>query len=632
MKTQAPEAYGHRTWLFLILVCATAQLMCFAWLDARPPNDHDPTFADGVTEQIPLYRSGSPVGAVSGQLRDGSQGWYPQLGAAWMVAWLGSTDLSRPMFRMATLPFLILLILGTYLASRELSGPRLALLSAWVVSTTPLLLCFGRKWVGHYHAAALTPLGLWLGLRLLRSGSRAQLTAWFGFGLWQGLRLWAHPVVLADTFLLILLFPLAWWYRSSLSDHARRAGLLSRIGASLGGATLATLPLTAPLPGPLNMSFSLPDYIQRRLDLVVGEPSSGGLGQSIDALATTFLGDGIGWAFLGLLILPIALTLVRRRTAELPSKLSGLPTVIAAGLLATILIQLPVAARAIGNEGYGQDWQFLLPRSCILLVWLIGHLAPALRDQRGLRRAWTGALVLIGLTHSFGPMLVSAHGPDPVAQSEAWDSGFWAPWHHSAVGTTQDPYNSHLMVSRKPHGGEVVARAARAGGHDRLDIIDLTWHIGDPADWNCDVPETNSARWQLGYPVREGRGNFALWPLELNGISRISSGDATRSSTLFVVRVGPTWTGEEGPPETLCGAQSWIDDSPRWARSAVERQFPGIERFEELWNPNGSIFGLGPSTRCWKRDCPPLRVFLVERPKAASSPDAADPSRTPEEP
>jgi hypothetical protein len=549
-----------------------------------------------------------------------------------MVAWLGSTHLSRPMFRLATLPFLILMILGTYLASRELSGPRLALLSAWVVATAPLLLCFGRKWVGHYHAAALTPLGLWLGLRLLRSGSRAQLSAWFGFGLWQGLRLWAHPVVLADALLLLLFFPLAWWYRSSLSGHARRAGLLSRIGASFAGAALATLPLTAPLPGPLNMSFSLPAYIQRRLELVVGDPSPGGLGQSIEALASTFLGDGIGWAFLCLLVLPVALSVVRRRGSELPSKLIGLPSVIAAGLLATVLIQLPIAARAISNEGYGQDWQFLLPRGCILLVWLIGCLAPALWDRRRLRRAWTGALVLIGLTHSFGPMLASARGPDPVAQSEAWESGFWAPWHHSAVGTTQDPYNSHLMVSRRPHGGEVVARAVEAGGYERLDIIDLTWHIGEAPDWDCEVPGADSTRWQLGYPVREARGNFALWPLELNGISRISSSDATQRSALFVVRIGPTWTGEEGPPETLCWGMPWTDDSPTWARSAVELQFPGVERFEELWNPNGSVFGLGPSTRCWKRDCPPLRVFLVERPKAASSPDSAAQSKTPQEP
>lgn len=621
MEEHRPAACGRQSspsWLLLILACAVAQLLVFAVLDARPPNDHDPTFADGVTERVALYRSGSPVAAVSGQLRDGSKGWYPQVGAAWMVAWLGATDLSRPMFRLAALPFLILLILGTYLASRELSGPRLALLSAWVVATSPLLLCFGRKWVGHYHAAALTPLGLWLGLRLLRSGCGAQLSAWFGFGLWQGLRLWAHPVVLADALLLLLFFPLAWWYGRSLSGHTRGAGLLSRLAASFAGAALATLPLTAPLPGPLNMSFSLPTYIGRRLDLVVGDPSPGGLGRSIDALASTFLADGIGWAFLGLLILPLALAVGRRRASEVPSTLTGLPSILAAGLLATVLIQLPIAARAISNEGYGQDWQFLLPRGCILLVWLIGYFAPAAGLHRRFRSAWIGALVLIGLTHSFGPMLASARGPDPVAEPGAWDSSFWAPWHHSAAGTTQDPYNSHLMVSRRAHGGEVAAKAITAGGHESLDIIDLTWHIGAPPDWDCAPPPTDSEQWQLGYPVAEGRGNFALWPFELNGISRISSADATQISTLFVVRIGPTWTGEEGPPETLCWGMSWTNDNPTWARSAVERQFRGVERFEELWNPNGTVFGLGPQTRCWKRDCPPLRVFLVERPRANS--------------
>lgn len=613
MRGQHPAAWKRPPWLFLILVCAAAQLMCFAWLDARPPNDHDPSFADGVYERVALYQSGSPVAAVSSQLRDGSKGWHPQLGATWMVAWLGATKLSRPMFRMATLPFLLLLIFGTYLASRELSGPRLALLSAWVVATAPMLLCFGRKWVGHYHAAALTPLGLWLGLRLLRSGSPSHLSAWFVFGLWQGLRLWTHPVVLADTLLMLLLFPLAWGYRSSGSASVRRAGILARSASSFAGAGLILLPLMTTLPSPFRMTFSLPDYIGRRLDLIVATPSPGTLPRSIETLASTFLNDGIGWAFAFLLVLPLGLAFHRRKSSNSAVNQGLLPDTIAAALLATVLIQLPVAARAISNEGYGQDWQFLLPQIFILLVWVTGRFASSLWNHRRFRSAWVGGLILVGLTHSFGPMLASARGPDPVAQPQAWDSGLWARWHHSAVGTPLDPYNSHLMVSRRTHGGTVMAKAIEAGEYESLDIIDLTWHIGEAPTWDCDVPAADPAKWQLGYPVREGRGNFANWPLKLNGISRLGSSDATESSALFVVRVGPTWTGDEGPPEALCGGKSWNDDEPTWAREAVERQFPGVERFEELWNPNGSIFGRGPSTRCWKPNCPPLRVFLVER-------------------
>jgi len=600
--------------LLLILACACAQLICFAWLDTRPPNDHDQTFADGVAESVALFRSGSPLSAVGSQLRDGSKGWYPQLGAAWMVAWMGSTGLSRPMFRLATLPFLILLILGTFLASRELSGPRLALLSAWLVATAPMLVCFGRKWVGHYHAAALTPLGLWLGLRLLRSPNRAQIVPWFVFGLWQGLRVRAHPVVLADALLMVLLFPLAWWHVSSLATAARRHGLLTRLAASVGGTAAALLPLVIELPGPLAMSFSLPDYVRRRLDLVVDTPPTGELSNSIDVLASTFFANGMGWAFLGLLLLPVALRFVLRLSSDPVVGPAGLHSVLAAALAGTLLIQLPIAARAIANDGYGHDWQFLLPRILILAVWLTGRVGA---NHHRLRGAWVAAFIAVGLTHSFGPLAASARGPDAVAQEQAWASTFWEPWHHARFGTPADPYNSHLMVSRQVHGGEVIARAIKEGGHRELGVIDLTWHVGEAPDWSCELPSADSPRWQLGYPVQEQRGNFAVWPFYLNGVPWISTDDATLDSALFVVRIGPTWTGATRLPEELCANEAWKDDVPSWARETLELRFPGVERFEELWNPNGSIFGLDPMSHCWKRDCPPIRVFLVERPQAA---------------
>jgi hypothetical protein len=599
--------------LTFVLLIGCAQLATFAWLDRRPPNDHDLTFMDGVHDNLIIARSDGLAHAVGIQAREGSEGWYPQLGASWMLTWLAVTDGSRGMFRMATLPFLILLIIGTFLASRELSGPRLALLSAWLVATAPLLLCFSRKWVGHYHAAALTPLGLWLGLLLLRSSSQPRTKLWFLFGAWQGLRIYAHPVVLADALLVTALFPLAYWLLKAPEPRTIGRSLLRPWSLALGGMTAALVPILGLTGDSDNSSFSLIDYVARRFDLIGEQPPSGDSNRALETLSSTFLQDGLGWTFIGLLLIPFLSALLLRRGTPIASGRIRSTKLIVVGLAAITVVQLPIALRAIGNDGYGQDWQFLLPRGCILVVWLFGLVQLPRTTIEPLRAAWLVALLGVGLLHSFGPVIASTQGPDPTRQATAWNESFWQPWRESDFGTTADPYNSHLMVTRMDHGGTVIARALQSQGTDRLGILDMTWNIGEPSEWECKRPSPSSSRWELRQPVSEDRAHLAVWPPTLAGLESISLTETTAESKLFIVRTGPDWSGSGGLPESVCANESWTLDEGHWVDDVLEEHFPGVTSTTELWNPNGSIFGLDSRAHCWKQPCPPLRVFLVTR-------------------
>jgi hypothetical protein len=284
-----------------------------------------------------------------------------------------------------------------------------------------------------------------------------------------------------------------------------------------------------------------------------------------------------------------------------------------AGLTAVTALQVPIALRAIGNDGYGQDWQFLLPRGCIVIVCLVGLLKISTTSLRPLRSAWLVAVIGVGLLHSFGPVIASSEGPDPASQATAWNESFWQPWRESDFGTTADPYNSHLMVTRSEHGGAVVSRVLLSEQADRLGILDLTWDIGEPSLWECKRPNTSSPRWDLRQPVLEDRAHLAVWPLTLGGVDSVSLTETTLDSKLFIVRVGPNWSGSGGLPESLCASEDWLSDDGGWVGDILEDPFPGVTSITELWNPNGSIFGLDSRAHCWKQPCPPLRVFLVRR-------------------
>jgi len=417
--------------------------------------------------------------------------------------------------------------------------------------------------------------------------------------------------VLADALVITALFPLLWWSLGRSGGTGSAVGLVRRLAASLAGLGAMLLPFLFRLPGPLAMSFSLPEYIDRRLALVTGLASGRSLSHSADTLATSLLVDGLGLAFVALLLLPMALQIVLRLLGATSTVApTGRPLIVAA-LGASLLVQVLLALRTVGNSGYGHDWQFLLPLGVVLAVWCAGHFGAGLLNHRLGRPAWAVALVVVGLTHAFGPMLASARGPDPIDEQRSWEHSFWEPWHHSHSGSTQFAYGSHLMVTLKPHGAEVLARTAAAGGHGAIDLSDLFWKTGEATGWSCSPPEASSPAWERHVPVSEGRAAVPDWPFFLNGASGVVVGEAEAQPTLVLMRLGPTWSDSETPPPGLCDEQAWLTDDAAWAHAAIALRFPGPARVEELWNPGGTVYG--DKSRCWKPECPPSRTFLVER-------------------
>ena len=190
-STRAGERAGLTT---AALLCAAfvGWLLLWAALDRRPPDDHDDFYTHRSIPAAWAAAEAGPVGKVGVYVRHFREGrLHPQLAQTSLVAAMGSFGVSRFVFRAANAPWLFLLLFGTFLLARELTGPRLAFLAVFLVGTLPIVLNYSRKWDIQFHAACLVPFGLWLGLRALQSGGRW----WAGFAVWQGLRFYSHPIL-----------------------------------------------------------------------------------------------------------------------------------------------------------------------------------------------------------------------------------------------------------------------------------------------------------------------------------------------------------------------------------------------------------------------------------------------------
>lgn len=192
-RDPAAEAWSGLELLALLALLAFSAAVFLTWVsnDTRPPDDHDdfytlatvgPTLeyaeADGLAEGLSvLWRH-----FASGEL-------HPQLSQTWLVFVQGTLGPSRFAFRVAQLPFLLLFVLGSYLLTRELGGPRLALLAAACAGHLPITLNYARKWDIQFGTAALTPVALYLLLRAIRTPPGRLPGWWAAFGAAMALRL-----------------------------------------------------------------------------------------------------------------------------------------------------------------------------------------------------------------------------------------------------------------------------------------------------------------------------------------------------------------------------------------------------------------------------------------------------------
>ena len=201
-EPRGAAARSRRLGLVLALLVAAAQIVAFALLDHRPPNDHDPFYTDSSIPWLLQLRHASPLSwpavltdhFLSGDL-------HPRLAQTALVATLGIFGENVTVLRLANLPFALLLVLGSWLLARDLRVRHPGLV-AFVVATLPLVVHASRKWDLQFHAAALTPLGLWLGVLALQ---RLRLRWWLLFGAFQGLRLYTHLIVFPDVALTLVL-------------------------------------------------------------------------------------------------------------------------------------------------------------------------------------------------------------------------------------------------------------------------------------------------------------------------------------------------------------------------------------------------------------------------------------------
>ena len=542
-------------WLWLALALSCLQLVAFAALDRRPPDDHDDFYTADCIPWIAALRE-APHSQRPGLLLDqfGSGPLHPRIAQTSLVAVLAAAGPSRAAYRLANLPFLLLLVWSTALLAREL-GARRPGIAALAVAVAPIVVNASRKWDIQFHAAALTPLGLYLLIAALRRGGRAGAVFWIGLGLWQALRLYSHPIVAPDVALTLIL----------------GGGLLVPTAHSLGLRPAARLGLWA---AALSITAWLGLWYSGLAPGLVGSPPHHFLGY-IEARESYAAGwwvaeaSPVAWA--GLLV---------RMVAEI-SWLHLFPSgflLLLSGLIAAAiswratdagwrrdrwLLVLPVtlaaaqiapAVLAVSNKAFLNDWLFVLP----------GLVAVALRagERVFVGRIGVGlvfALLMHGAFVLAVPFVATAVGPEPVEDPAWYDRGPLRLFTRSSSGRH---LITHHLPSRFDSPGAVLASRLSAQAdvaeEARYDLYDLQWDPARGGGPGCQLgPASDRRAWAWSWP--EGldgvaRRDPSAWPFVFEGFDRVRVGRPDQE---------PTST--EAP---FAVVRLWVTPTDRWASDA----------------------------------------------------------------
>ena len=447
---------SDRSALLAVLALLAAQLVVFAVLDRRPMNDHDPEFAGvAVQDSVSIrtaHTTADKLDVLKRRLLQHSER-HPQLPQALLAAWMGVTGWSRLHLRLSNLPWLLLLLVGTYLAARELAEHRLALLAMWLVGTLPLVVHMSRKWFPHLHAAALAPLALWLALRLFREEARSRWAPWIALGAVQGLRLHTHPIGLPDVILIYGLLAVM------LGSQDR--GRLGRLGVAVVLTGLIGSP--ALFAGDLHDDgIGLAAYLSMVGHFIAADWIAAGPSRWLEVLGA--VAGKAWWAILpGVLLLVLLPGVAGARRV-----LAGSPKARFVALL--LALQLPAAVLTVGNHGFLSDWMLLGTHMIILATLGLGALGS--RALVGLAIAQGAVTLLLPLGLSLG--------------SEAPTSGVAALYARSEHGGA---WNTHHMLMRQQ---PPLARVAELLPTDtpRVAILDLT--LGAQ---RCAAPDQMAGAW-----------------------------------------------------------------------------------------------------------------------------------------
>ena len=522
-----------------VLAFSAFFFLLFCAVDARPPNDHDDFYtANSIWAVQDLGEAGllAKPGVLWDHFRGGRL--HPRLAQTTLVASLGTFGHSRFVFRATNLPFLLLFALGTYLMAKELAGPRLALLAAFVASNVPMVINYSRKWDIQFHAAALTPIGIWLAIAALRADGRRALKLWVGFGVWQGLRLYTHPIVMPDVAVTIGVVGLILW------PHGRALGrsFLPRLGGFILGL-VAWFGVALYYLGIARSWLGEPEYSLRRYITQRGSYSDVGWWIESDwvAKANHFyeLITEVIWlhtmpAFTalllpGLLLLPIALL----RKSWWADREPGTRWLVVA-LLVPVLAQLPTIALATSNRAFLNDWLLLVPPLVVLALVTSSAAATTLDELRApWSTGWAVAILVAGCLHHLIPLGGRVLGPDPLEDPEHYDNLLLGPFTRSSSGRH---YTTHHVPTRHRSAGTVLAETVASLGGD-LDepasfaLLDLTWDPAVEGQRGCRLgPPDSVSTWAWSPPIalNVAAREVSPWPFVFEG-SRAS--DRTAPTT-----------------------------------------------------------------------------------------------------
>ncbi len=460
----------------LLALLLVAPHLFFLAFDQRPPNDHDVWYTLGVADSwTNAHLTPTGVGKVGVSLEHFLfEGWHPQGAQTVMLALMVAFGPSLLVFRGVNLLFWVLLVGSVYAIGRQLRSHRFGLLAMVLVAWLPSTLIYTRKWDPMFHGAAVSALGWALALRCLKPDAARLRWPWVALGLTVGLRLYTHPTGIPDLGLTLTLPVVFVVLRSWRRDHELRP-VLAR-GALACGVALAVgawyLGLIRVVPG--EPSYQLIEYVEWRLPYIAVD--EGKLDPLRQLAGTADLAEALllwHWH-------PIpALALGLPGLVALPALVWRSPPWSGVMLLAAVgLIQLPLVQHTFANAAVTSDWLHLLPLFVILAALALTEIAAGFSRQATLARA--GLIVTVGycVFSAFGPLIVSALGPDPLMDDRAYASWPWSAF--TSVDTGGREETPHLMSPRLQAGDEVGQRMAAVATEEELDeaalleVVDIT--------------------------------------------------------------------------------------------------------------------------------------------------------------
>ncbi len=560
--------------MLLLLAASAASLILWAALDQRPPDDHDGWYTAHVMGMLTDVQGASRSEALARFARlVWSDSDHPPLASVSTWAALATAGPSRFVFRLSTLPFLLLLVAGTALAGWELLGRRWGLLAGAIVAGLPSVVNASRKSDYVFHASGLGAVGLAFALALvLRRPRRAEI--WLAFGAFCGFRFSSHGLALVDvgaTFLALALLEFARRRQGAPPAVQWRTGVLMVLLTAAVGAPLLGLPV----PGHGAAEFALFKYWHFGSQYVVGGAGAATVDLNEVARAAGFAVRSLfrhHWmpvpALLlfvpGLLLAPWA-CLTRPTTADDERLRTGLRL-----LGVVLLVQVPVALLTLSHGAVLRDWIGLASVSTLLALGSLVRLGRLRGWELGVR-AWAGVLLAHSVFAAFVPTVASALGPDPLVDYAAYRGPLLGPYatfdgrrreqtHHLASHSTH-PSAVLTEVLSEAHGGPLPPGGTRPpfallGGAGMQRDVEAARAAG------CQAGQVGPGccvwRWRSEPDLVTG----SSWPFVFAGFAGLSDVRSEDGEARFVV-VMLDLSGVDGqmPWEDPTTVRAWADDS-----------------------------------------------------------------------